>query len=89
MSPPTMEFQGDPGIVVENKREVCLVWEDLKVVSSSPKRTLLVGLSGYAEPNRIMALIGPSGAGKSTLLDALAGAQFSPSLHSSHKHNTA
>lgn len=73
-------------VAVENKRRVCLVWEDLTVVASSvnnsPKRELLKGLSGYAEPNRIMALIGPSGSGKSTVLAALAGTYFSPSLHS-------
>ncbi|KAK7396233.1 hypothetical protein VNO78_17093 [Psophocarpus tetragonolobus] len=62
---------------MNNKSRVCLVWEDLTVVaqnvSSSSKREVLKGLSGYAEPNRIMALIGPSGSGKSTLLAALAG----------------
>ncbi|KAI4306736.1 hypothetical protein L6164_029989 [Bauhinia variegata] len=54
-----------------------LVWEDLSVVlpnfgKGSTKR-LLDGLSGYAEPSKIMAIMGPSGSGKSTLLDALAG----------------
>ncbi|KAJ1408943.1 P-loop containing nucleoside triphosphate hydrolase [Sesbania bispinosa] len=73
-----MELQGtNAGIAVDNKRGVCLVWEDLTVVapnfSSRPERKLLNGLSGYAEPNRIMAVIGPSGSGKTTLLDALAG----------------
>ncbi|KAL1351256.1 hypothetical protein HN51_015181 [Arachis hypogaea] len=64
------------------RREVCLVWEELTVVINSGKssnnnserrKKVLNGISGYAEPNRIMALIGPSGAGKSTFLDALAG----------------
>ncbi|KAL1351257.1 hypothetical protein AAHE18_06G083500 [Arachis hypogaea] len=61
-----------------NIREVCLVWENLEVevvssYSSERRKKVLNGISGYAEPNRIMALIGPSGAGKSTFLDALAG----------------
>jgi len=72
-----MELQSNADTAVENKRRVCLFWEDLTVVASngsnSAEKELLKGLSGYAEPNRIMALIGPSGSGKSTLLAALAG----------------
>ncbi|KAL6133974.1 hypothetical protein ACLB2K_066207 [Fragaria x ananassa] len=53
-----------------------LVWQDLKVVApaaGSGSKLLLNGITGYAQPDRIMALMGPSGSGKSTLLDALAG----------------
>ncbi|XP_034688533.1 ABC transporter G family member 15-like [Vitis riparia] len=54
-----------------------LVWEDLTVVlpnfGKGPTKRLLQGLTGYAEPGRIMAIMGPSGSGKSTLLDSLAG----------------
>ncbi|EXC04080.1 ABC transporter G family member 15 [Morus notabilis] len=60
-----------------------LIWENITVVAAENKksigkaesssRKLLNEISGYAEPNRIMALMGPSGTGKSTLLDAFAG----------------
>lgn len=57
-----------------------LVWEDLSVVlpnfGNGHSRRLLDGLSGFAEPGRIMAIMGPSGSGKSTLLDSLAGLCF-------------
>ncbi|CAA6668973.1 unnamed protein product [Spirodela intermedia] len=55
-----------------------LVWEDLTAVLPSysndrPVKKLIQGLSGYAVPGRILAIMGPSGSGKSTLLDSLAG----------------
>jgi ABC-type lipoprotein export system ATPase subunit len=60
-----------------DERGMYLVWEDVSVVvpnfGNGHTRRLLDGLSGYAEPGRIMAIMGPSGSGKSTLLDALAG----------------
>jgi ABC-type multidrug transport system ATPase subunit len=70
-----------------SRRGMHLVWEDLSVVipnfGSGHTKRLLNGLNGYAEPNRIMAVMGPSGSGKSTLLDALAGLLlgFTVSLH--------
>ncbi|KZV52592.1 ABC transporter G family member 15-like [Dorcoceras hygrometricum] len=59
-----------------NEGEAYLVWEDLTVVlpnfGQGPTKKLLHGLTGFAKPGRIMAIMGPSGSGKSTLLDALA-----------------
>lgn len=52
-----------------------LGWEELSVLrrGNGKSKKLLNGLTGFAQPHRIMAIMGPSGSGKSTLLDALAG----------------
>ncbi|KAJ9129619.1 hypothetical protein P3X46_033767 [Hevea brasiliensis] len=70
-----------------------LVWEDVTVSvmadnycssmlmskAANYGRKLLNGVTGFALPRRIMAIMGPSGSGKSTLLDALAG-RLSPNV---------
>ncbi|KAF8036030.1 hypothetical protein BT93_C1905 [Corymbia citriodora subsp. variegata] len=53
-----------------------LAWQDLTVTvtrRNGEAQKVLDGLTGYAEPGTLTALMGPSGSGKSTLLDALAG----------------
>ncbi|KAL6348110.1 hypothetical protein AAG906_039265 [Vitis piasezkii] len=61
---------------VDKEGGIFLTWEDLSVTASNGKggsRLLLQGLTGYARPGEVLAIMGPSGCGKSTLLDALAG----------------
>ncbi|KAJ8506140.1 hypothetical protein OPV22_007026 [Ensete ventricosum] len=51
-----------------------LTWKDLTVtvtLGNGETHRVLEGLTGYAEPGTLTALMGPSGSGKSTLLDAL------------------
>uniref|UniRef100_A0A7N0VM79 ABC transporter domain-containing protein n=2 Tax=Kalanchoe fedtschenkoi TaxID=63787 RepID=A0A7N0VM79_KALFE len=54
-----------------------LTWKDLWVTvrdrRTGQEKAILQGLTGYAEPGNVVAIMGPSGCGKSTLLDALAG----------------
>nr|XP_016487178.1 PREDICTED: ABC transporter G family member 11-like isoform X2 [Nicotiana tabacum] len=50
---------------------VFLTWENLCVKSGD--KAILQGLTGYARPGELLAIMGPSGSGKSTLLNAIAG----------------
>ncbi|XP_022641826.1 ABC transporter G family member 11 isoform X1 [Vigna radiata var. radiata] len=55
---------------------IFLTWKDVWVTASNRKngsRSILEGLTGYAKPGQLLAIMGPSGCGKSTLLDTLAG----------------
>ncbi|KAL9329173.1 hypothetical protein ACSQ67_004176 [Phaseolus vulgaris] len=55
---------------------MCLTWKDVWVTASvgnNGSKSILQGLTGYAKPGQLLAIMGPSGSGKSTLLDALAG----------------
>ncbi|PON55900.1 ABC transporter-like [Parasponia andersonii] len=72
---PTLTSSNSGGIVDGNEG-VFLTWKDLWVTVSSgknSKRPILQGLTGYAKPGELLAIMGPSGCGKSTLLDAVAG----------------
>ncbi|MBA0649260.1 hypothetical protein Goklo_016839 [Gossypium klotzschianum] len=54
---------------------VSLTWKDLRVtvVNGKNGRPILHGLTGFARPGELLAIMGPSGCGKSALLNALAG----------------
>ncbi|XP_020258175.1 ABC transporter G family member 11-like [Asparagus officinalis] len=77
-----MERSGDRSVDcsvhIESAEEegVCVTWEDLSVTAfdgNRSSRKILSGLTGFARPGQVLAIMGPSGCGKSTLLDALAG----------------
>lgn len=61
---------------VSNREGLFLTWKGLWVTvpdGRKGRRPILQGLTGYAEPGEMLAIMGSSGCGKSSLLDSLAG----------------
>lgn len=66
----------------EKGNNITVTWENLEATVTDGKngKLILNGLTGYAQPGKLLAVMGPSGCGKSTLLDALAGDSLISSL---------
>lgn len=67
----------------EEEGSITVSWEKLWVTvpnGNNKRKPILQGLTGYAQPARLLAIMGPSGCGKSTLLDALSGDSFKKTM---------
>ncbi|KAH9620638.1 hypothetical protein KSS87_008674 [Heliosperma pusillum] len=67
---------GDDNFIGGCNQGVSLTWKDLWVTVTDGKanrQSILQGVTGFAQPGQVLAIMGPSGCGKSTLLDSLAG----------------
>ncbi|XP_034681072.1 ABC transporter G family member 11-like [Vitis riparia] len=81
-SPPPMRgLKEENGEKADEKMGVYVTWKELSVTVSNGSKFILQGLTGYAQPSQVLAIMGPSGSGKSTLLDALAGRLDSRTRH--------
>ncbi|KJH50062.1 ABC transporter, ATP-binding protein [Dictyocaulus viviparus] len=57
------------GAVLDTVEPVTLSWKDIRISVVQSGRLLLYGVSGFAKPGQVVALMGASGAGKTTLLN--------------------
>ncbi|CAK4089647.1 unnamed protein product [Aphanomyces euteiches] len=80
MPPTPVASQGSDSVIVpvESFVPVTLAFKDLHYfvpnpIKGEPDLELLKGVSGYALPGTVTALMGSSGAGKTTLMDVIAG----------------
>jgi len=63
-----------------------MIWEDVTVerpasFGGQRRKLVLSGITGFAEPDRVMAIMGPSGCGKTTFLHSLTGLSLSIFLY--------
>lgn len=75
--PSVLDIEASKTTPEGNHHGICLTWKDIWVNTiakgKNGRRSILQGLTGYAKPGQLLAIMGPSGCGKSTLLDTLAG----------------
>lgn len=72
------EFSTSSGNNSENEKRVFLKWENLNytVNENGKLNKVLKGVSGFANPGEILAVMGSSGSGKTSLLSILSNKIF-------------